>query len=103
MRNFILGKGRVLTRRAALLCNLIHFNTELHGVTYQPWRVLSSKSTGKMKRKATDSSTDSKAKRQKEPEADYCDAVSRKDGFGNTIWPASGQAIEDARDFLQEW
>ena len=102
MRSFIL-EGLVLTRRTALSCNLIHFNTKLHGVTYRPWRVLSSKSTGKMKRKATESSTDSKAKRQKEPEADYCDVVPRKDSSGNTIWPASEQTIERARDFLRQW
>ena len=103
MRSFILEKSLVLTRRAALSCNLIHFNTKLHGVTYRPWRVFSSKPTGKMKRKATESNTDSKAKRQKEPEADYCDVVPRKDSTGNTIWPASVQAIQRARDFLREW
>ncbi|KAM0799092.1 DHH family protein-like protein [Usnea florida] len=102
MRSLILEKGVVLMRRAALSCNLIHFNTKLHGVTYRSWRVVSSKSTGKMKRKATESSTNSKAKRQREPEADYCDVVPRKDGSGNTIWPASEQAIENARDFLRE-
>ena len=56
-----------------------------------------------MKRKATESSTSSKAKRQKKPEADYCDVVPRKDSSGKAIWPASEQAIERARDFLQEW
>ncbi|KAL9127786.1 MAG: hypothetical protein Q9175_007667 [Cornicularia normoerica] len=55
-----------------------------------------------MKRKATDSSKDSKAKRPREPEVDYCDVVLRKDGSGNAIWPASEQSIERARDFLKE-
>ena len=56
-----------------------------------------------MKRKATDSGTDSKAKRQREPEADYCDVIPRKDGHGNDVWPASEQSIEGAREFLREW
>ena len=57
-----------------------------------------------MKRKATtDSSIVPKPKRQREPEADYCDVVPRKDGNGNVMWPASEQSIERARDFLIEW
>ena len=56
-----------------------------------------------MKRKITDVGTESKAKRQREPEADYCDAEPQKDGHGNAIWPASEQSIESARDFLKEW
>ena len=103
MRSFILEKSLVLTRRAASSCNLIHFNTKLHGATYRSWRVLSSKSTGKMKRKATESSPDSKPKRQKEPEADYCDVLPRKDSSENIIWPASEQAIKRTRDFLRDW
>lgn len=93
MRFFILGNRRALTKRATLS----------HRLTYQPWRVLSSNSPGEMKRKATDSSTESKAKRPREPEVDYCDVVLRKDGSGNAIWPASEQSIERARDFLKEW
>lgn len=57
-----------------------------------------------MKRKATDSDIDSKAaKRQREPEADYCDVKPQKDDRGITIWPASEQSILRARAFLKEW
>ena len=56
-----------------------------------------------MKRKATDSGTDPKAKRHKEPEADYCDVIPRKDAHGNVVWPASEQSIDRARNFLKEW
>ncbi|KAF6233373.1 hypothetical protein HO173_008305 [Letharia columbiana] len=55
-----------------------------------------------MKRKAMDSGTDSKAKRPREPEADYCDVISRKDGHGNAIWPASEESIQRAGQFLTE-
>ncbi|CAD6585485.1 MAG: hypothetical protein ASARMPRED_002178 [Alectoria sarmentosa] len=55
-----------------------------------------------MKRKATDLGRDSKSKRQREPQADYCDVRSQKDSHGNAIWPASEQSIERARDFLKE-
>lgn len=105
MRSFIARNGRVLTKRASLPSSFIHSppNTKPHRVTYQPWRVLSSKSTGKMKRKAMDSGTDSKAKRPREPEADYCDVISRKDGHGNAIWPASEESIQRAGQFLTEW
>ena len=56
-----------------------------------------------MKRKATESGIVPKAKRQREPEADYCDVLPRKDGNGAVIWPASEQSIERARAFLIEW
>lgn len=56
-----------------------------------------------MKRKATDAKTGPKAKRQKEPEADYCDVITRKDESGDTVWPASMEAVENARSFLREW
>ena len=56
-----------------------------------------------MKRKATDSGTDLKAKRQREPQADYCDVTTRKDDHGNAIWPASEQSIDRTRAFLKEW
>lgn len=56
-----------------------------------------------MKRKATDAGTDSKAKRQREPQADYCDVETRKDGHGNAIWPASEESVARAREFFEEW
>ena len=56
-----------------------------------------------MKRKANGSLSETKAKRQKEPEADYCDVETRKDEDGNSIWPASGEAMERAREFLRDW
>lgn len=56
-----------------------------------------------MKRKAADSGTVPQAKRQQIPAADYCDVISRKDEQGNAIWPASIEAIENARSFLREW
>ena len=56
-----------------------------------------------MKRKATDSQSTPKAKRSKEPLADYCDVEVRKDEEGNPIWPALPEAIENARSFLREW
>jgi len=58
---------------------------------------------GSMKRKAMDSHSSPGAKRQKEPEADYCDVETVRDGQGNPIWPASGEAMEKARIFLREW
>lgn len=97
--------GWVLTKPATLFCSFIHSpaNIKPQRVTYQTWRVLSRSSAENMKRKATDSSTDSKAKRQREPEADYCDIIPQKDGHGNPIWPASEQSIKLAREFLKEW
>lgn len=56
-----------------------------------------------MKRKATDLGTAPKAKRQREPEADYCDVTPQRDSHGNEIWPASEQSIERAREFLKAW
>ena len=61
------------------------------------------RSMSNMKRKASGSQPSSKAKRQKEPEADYCDVETRKDGDGKTIWPASSEAMEKAREFLRDW
>ena len=52
-----------------------------------------------MKRKATDTN-DAPSKRVKEPLPDYCDVETRKDENGVSIWPATTNAIEDARDFL---
>jgi len=56
-----------------------------------------------MKRKATEFHSSPGAKRQKEPEADYCDVETVRDGQGNPIWPALGEAMEKARIFLREW
>ena len=56
-----------------------------------------------MKRKVTETQSSQKAKRQKEPEADYCDVDTRKDEDGSSIWPASEEALEKARSFLREW
>lgn len=56
-----------------------------------------------MKRKAPDSKSASKAKRQKEPKADYCDLETRKDENGETIWPAPAEVMDVARNFLKEW
>ncbi len=105
MSSLIAGICRVLTRRATLSCSIIHLplNTKPHQVTYQHCCLLSRSSTGEMKRKATDSATVPKAKRQREPEADYCDVLPRKDGNGIVIWPASEQSVECAREFLIEW
>ena len=100
MKLFIGQNGYVLTKRATLLYSFIH-SPSPYRVTYQPWRVLSVTRT--MKRKATDSVTDQKAKRKRESEEDYCDVVPRKDDYGNAIWPASEQSIDCARDLLKEW
>ena len=99
MKSLIVGLGYVLRER------FIHSipKTKPNCVTHQPKRVIYSTATGGMKRKATDSDTNSKAKRQREPEADYCDVIPRKDGKGNSLWPASEQSIERARSFLKEW
>ena len=56
-----------------------------------------------MKRKAPASDSAPKAKRQKEPEKDYCDVETRKDDDGSVIWPAAEEAIANARAFLKEW
>ena len=89
----------------ASLCSFIHSSPAARPrhVTYQPWSTLSIISTRNMKRKATDTGTESKAKSQREPEADYCDVLPRNDGQGNALWPASKLSIESARDFLREW
>ena len=104
MSLFVLRKVRML-KGVNLVHALIHFplNTNPHHVTCQAWRVLSSASPAVMKRKATDSHTDSKAKRQREPQTDYCDVTPRKDDHGNAIWPASEQSIDHTRAFLKEW
>ena len=100
MSQFVLRNRRVLTQ------NVTRFygpNTNLHRVTFQPWLVFSKRSTGNMKRKATDAATDSKAKRQRDPQPDYCDVEPREDGHGNAIWPASEQSIHSARELIKEW
>ena len=74
-----------------------------HWVTSNQYYGSVIRSMSSMKRKATDAQPSSKAKRQKEPEADYCDVETRKNGDGKTIWPASSEAMEQARDFLREW
>lgn len=56
-----------------------------------------------MKRKALDSQTLRTAKRQKEPEPDYCDVPTQKDSNGVEIWPAAANAIVNARTFIREW
>ena len=53
-----------------------------------------------MKRKATDTKG-LPSKRQKEPEPDYCDVETKKDGNGAIIWPAPAEALESARAFLK--
>ena len=105
MRPLIVGSGRVLAKSGAVFHGFIHFtpNTNLHRVTCQPWCLLPQIFTRDMKRKATDSATDSKAKRQREPEADYCDVLPRKNEYGDDIWPASKQSIDGAREFLKDW
>ena len=56
-----------------------------------------------MKRKAPFSDSVPKAKRQKEPEKDYCDVETVKDSDGSIVWPAPEEAMEKARAFLREW
>ena len=99
---FIVQDDCVLTKRATLWCSFIH-SPSPYRVIYQPWRVVSTKRTRTMKRKATGSVTDPKTKRKREPEKDYCDVVPRKDKYGTAIWPASKQSIDRARAFLKEW
>ena len=104
MRLLLVERSGALTKRVNLSCFInLPPNTKPHRVTPQPCRIFSWSLPQKMKRKATESHTDSKVKRQKEPEADYCDAEPQKDGHGDAIWPASEQSIKHARDFLQEW
>ena len=100
-----MGNRRVWIEHPTLLCIFTHSppNPKPYRPTYQPCRALSRDSTEEMKRKATDLGRDSKPKRQREPQADYCDVRSQKDSHGNAIWPASEQSIERARDFLKEW
>ena len=97
--------GLMLTERATLSHSFIHSSLKTFScyLTFQPCRGLSKASTRGMKRKATNSGTDLKAKRQKEPEADYCDVVPKQDAHGSVIWPSSEQSIHNARDFLKEW
>lgn len=103
MRFLLVEKYLVLTKRATLLHSFIHSPGKLHHTTSHPWRVLSRHLSGDMKRKATDLSIQSKAKRPREPEADYCDVIPQKDGYGNVIWPASEIAMDRAREFITEW
>lgn len=105
MWSLIVSNGWVLTKRPTQFCSFIHLqpNTKPHRVTHQARRVLSRKSTGEMKRKVTDSDTDVKIKRQREPDTDYCDVIPQKDSHGNAIWPASEQSIKLAREFFKEW
>ena len=56
-----------------------------------------------MKRKALSSGSPPKAKRQREPEKEYCDVEPRRSEIGEIIWPAPVEAIENARKFLREW
>lgn len=56
-----------------------------------------------MKRKVTEFQQPSKAKRQRETLPEYCDTACRKDKNGNDLWPASVEAILNARNFLKEW
>lgn len=95
MRTLILGSGWVLSKRVTVFCSLIHTPPNA-----KPHRARSL--SGEMKRKATEAGTDPKAKRQREPEADYCDVIPQKDSHGNAIWPASEQSLERARVFLKE-
>ena len=107
MNHFALGEGRVLIKAVKSSHGFIHLPpiANLHRITCQPWRwrLLPNVFTRDMKRKATDSGTDAKAKRQRNPQADYCDVIPRKDDHGNAIWPASQQSIDCAREFLKEW
>ena len=105
MRSSVLGSGRLLTKGVNWFRPFIHSlpNTYPHRVTCQSCPVLSKPRVRGMKRKATDSGTDSRAKRQREPQADYCDVTPHKDDDGNAIWPASQQSIDRTRAFLKEW
>ena len=56
-----------------------------------------------LKRKASDAGTVSRARRRIETMTDYCDASPRTDASGSILWPASGEAMEDARNFIRAW
>ena len=56
-----------------------------------------------LKRKASDAGTLSRARRRIESITDYCDASPRTDALGSISWPASGEAMEDARKFIRAW
>ena len=56
-----------------------------------------------LKRKASDAGTISKARRRIESMADYCDESPRRDVSGSLVWPASSEAMEDARNFIRAW
>ena len=56
-----------------------------------------------LKRKASDAGTVSRARRRIESTTDYCDASPRTDALGSILWPASGEAMEDARNFIRAW
>jgi hypothetical protein len=56
-----------------------------------------------MKRKASNPGTNARAQRRKESEMDYCDVTPQIDALGRTIWPASFEAVEAARDFIRDW
>lgn len=101
----VVERSGALTPRVNLPCSFIHLppNTKANRVTHQPCRIFSWSSVQRMKRKAAESHIEPKVKRQKEPEADYCDAEPQKDGHENAIWPASEQSIKHARDFLKKW
>lgn len=54
-----------------------------------------------MKRKAAQEQIS--AAKRREPESDYCDVSPKIDDQGIPIWPASVQAMQDARQFLSQW
>ncbi|MCJ1306521.1 hypothetical protein MMC25_000164 [Agyrium rufum] len=54
------------------------------------------------KRKAPSGELNGKAKRQKEPEKDYCDVETVRLSNGEVVWPAPAEAIKNARAFLRE-
>ena len=56
-----------------------------------------------LKRKASDAGTVSRARRRIESMTDYCDASPRTDASGSILWPASGEAMEYARNFIRAW
>ncbi|KAI4146070.1 MAG: hypothetical protein L6R39_003604 [Caloplaca ligustica] len=55
-----------------------------------------------MKRKAVDSKQSPKPKRQRDDIPDYCDVHPQRNDNGDTLWPASPEAIEQAQTFLKE-